>query len=153
MSAQNGWKPAAFSADAIEVLKQYAWPGNIRELRNVVERLLLLAGDEVNAEDVRMALPACARSRPERTSADGGTGPLAQRVLAFEREAVIDGTRTSRPAYHSDCQGSWPGAKPSLQEMCAAGDRSAEFAGTRLISSRMRLTNSFPFNSLRSVSI
>ena len=44
VSAQNGWKPAGFSPAAIEALKQYAWPGNIRELRNVVERLLLLAG-------------------------------------------------------------------------------------------------------------
>ena len=89
VSAQNGWKPVPFSAAAIEALKEYAWPGNIRELRNVVERLLLLAGDEVKSEDVRMALPA-ARSGPVHTSAEGGsTGPLAQRVLIFEREAVL----------------------------------------------------------------
>jgi two-component system, NtrC family, nitrogen regulation response regulator NtrX len=89
VSAQNGWKPVPFSAAAIEALKEYAWPGNIRELRNVVERLLLLAGDEVNAEDVRMALPAT-RGGPVRTSAEGeSAGPLAQRVLTFEREAVL----------------------------------------------------------------
>jgi len=44
VSAQNGWKPVPFTDSAIDALKQYAWPGNIRELRNVVERLLLLAG-------------------------------------------------------------------------------------------------------------
>jgi two-component system, NtrC family, nitrogen regulation response regulator NtrX len=44
VSAQNGWKPVPFAEDAIDALKRYAWPGNIRELRNVVERLLLLAG-------------------------------------------------------------------------------------------------------------
>ena len=46
VSAQNGWKPIGFAPAAIEALKQYAWPGNIRELRNVVERLLLLRSEE-----------------------------------------------------------------------------------------------------------
>ncbi len=38
-------------------LQHYAWPGNIRELRNVVERLLLLAGERVDAGMVADALP------------------------------------------------------------------------------------------------
>jgi DNA-binding NtrC family response regulator len=87
ISAQNGWKPVPFSGTAIEALKNYTWPGNIRELRNVVERLLLLAGAEVDGEDVRMALPAADGGAP--TSVGAATGPLAQRVLAFEREAVL----------------------------------------------------------------
>jgi DNA-binding NtrC family response regulator len=91
VSAQNGWKPVPFSPAAIEALKEYAWPGNIRELRNVVERLLLLAGDEVNADDVRMALPAIKAADISRRIVDGeSVGPLAERVLAFEREAVLD---------------------------------------------------------------
>ena len=93
VSAQNGWKPVAFNVSAIESLKNYAWPGNIRELRNVVERLLLLAGDEVGAEDMLLALPglnlaANTNARPS-ISGDGGTGPLAQRVQAFERAQVL----------------------------------------------------------------
>jgi two-component system nitrogen regulation response regulator NtrX len=93
VSAQNGWKPAAFTAAALEALQGYAWPGNIRELRNVVERLLLLAGGEVGAEDVRLALPvshANARAAAAVSSAEGDeNGPLAQRVLAFERAQVL----------------------------------------------------------------
>ena len=58
VSAQNGWKPSLFAASAIDALKEYAWPGNIRELRNVVERLLLLAEGEVDAGAVLLALPA-----------------------------------------------------------------------------------------------
>jgi len=88
VSAQNGWKSAAFAPAAIDALKEYAWPGNIRELRNVVERLLLLAGGEVTADDVGAALPASSlKSTPKIESPEGG--PLAQRVLAFERAQVL----------------------------------------------------------------
>jgi DNA-binding NtrC family response regulator len=89
VSAQNGWKPVPFSGEAIEALKEYSWPGNIRELRNVVERLLLLAGTEVDAEAVRMALPAVKDDTEQKAAEAEATGPLAQRVLAFEREAVL----------------------------------------------------------------
>ena len=90
VSAQNGWKPVPFSENAIDALKEYSWPGNIRELRNVVERLLLLAGAQVEAEDVRMALPANrAAARSHAGEGGGTTGPLAQRVLAFERDVVL----------------------------------------------------------------
>jgi len=90
VSAQNGWKPVAFSADALAVLQEYAWPGNIRELRNVVERLLLLAGNEVGVEDVRLALPTSQKSGATVLGAGGdASGPLAQRVLAFERAQVL----------------------------------------------------------------
>jgi two-component system, NtrC family, nitrogen regulation response regulator NtrX len=88
VSAQNGWKPVAFSAEALQALQEYAWPGNIRELRNVVERLLLLAGDGVSAEDVRMALPASHKSTAAAAQ-ESASGPLAQRVLAFERAQVL----------------------------------------------------------------
>ncbi len=40
-------------ADAIKLLQQYNWTGNIRELRNVVERLVILSGKSITAEDVK----------------------------------------------------------------------------------------------------
>jgi len=91
VSAQNGWKPVPFSAGAIEALKRYGWPGNIRELRNVVERLLLLADGEVSAADVDLALPAVhsAQESGEENGHPEIAGPLAQRVLAFERDTVL----------------------------------------------------------------
>ncbi len=39
-------------ADALKLLQQYNWTGNIRELRNVVERLVILSGKKITAEDV-----------------------------------------------------------------------------------------------------
>ncbi|TMI72093.1 MAG: sigma-54-dependent Fis family transcriptional regulator [Bacteroidetes bacterium] len=39
--------------DAINLLKEYNWTGNIRELRNVVERLVILSAKEITADDVR----------------------------------------------------------------------------------------------------
>jgi two-component system nitrogen regulation response regulator NtrX len=89
VSAQNGWKPVPFTPAAIDALKEYAWPGNIRELRNVVERLLLLADAEVDSEQVRMALPAAKKPTSQMAGDIDSTGPLAQRVLAFERDAVL----------------------------------------------------------------
>ncbi len=40
-------------ADALEILKQHDWTGNIRELRNVVERLIILSGKNITAEDIK----------------------------------------------------------------------------------------------------
>lgn len=43
----------AIDKEALDALKQHNWTGNIRELRNVVERLIILSGKTVNAEDVQ----------------------------------------------------------------------------------------------------
>ena len=87
VSAINGWRRMPFAADAIAALQQHAWPGNIRELRNAVERLMLLATtNEVTAETVALALPPSSGS-PE--AAFAGAGPLAERVRAFERQTIL----------------------------------------------------------------
>lgn len=52
--AEQGWKTKSITDDAILALQQHHWPGNIRELRNVVERLIILSGDTITAEDVNL---------------------------------------------------------------------------------------------------
>ena len=52
--AEQGWKTKSITEDAIQALQQHHWPGNIRELRNVVERLIILSGDTITAEDVNL---------------------------------------------------------------------------------------------------
>src|SRR5262249_9711376 len=96
VAEQNGWKRRGFEPAAHEELARYAWPGNVRELRNVVERLLLLTDDVVDAESVRQVLSSKLGKAPVHT----GSGPLAGRVDAFEREGVLaslaaDGSRDS----------------------------------------------------------
>lgn len=55
-----------FSAEVIERFKQMPWRGNIRELRNVVERLILMStGNEVTVKDVNANLPSEIGSGPE----------------------------------------------------------------------------------------
>ncbi len=51
--ADYGTAQKAIDADAIRLLQQYDWTGNIRELRNVVERLVILSGKNITAEDVK----------------------------------------------------------------------------------------------------
>ena len=49
---EQGISVKKFSDKSIELLKRFDWTGNIRELRNVVERLIILGSDEINANDV-----------------------------------------------------------------------------------------------------
>jgi DNA-binding NtrC family response regulator len=88
ITRQNDWKPHAITAGAYSELQRYNWPGNVRELRNVVERLLLLAENEVDTATVRMALgmeggAATAPATPL------GSGTLSERVDAYERDVIL----------------------------------------------------------------
>ncbi|MEX2235473.1 MAG: sigma-54 dependent transcriptional regulator [Cyclobacteriaceae bacterium] len=49
---EHGAKKKEISAKALESLKNHNWTGNIRELRNVIERLVIMSGDEISAQDV-----------------------------------------------------------------------------------------------------
>jgi two-component system nitrogen regulation response regulator NtrX len=65
----NNRRPARFGPDALQELRQARWRGNIRELRNVVERLLIMTDREtIEASDVRRVV------RPD----DGGAQPVAR---------------------------------------------------------------------------
>lgn len=54
IAEEQGTVTKVFSEKAIEILQNYDWTGNIRELRNVVERLIILGGKEVTVEDVKL---------------------------------------------------------------------------------------------------
>ena len=46
--------PKTFDESAIQALQEREWTGNIRELRNVVERLIILSGNVITASDVKL---------------------------------------------------------------------------------------------------
>ena len=54
IASEQGIGQKSFSKKAIDLLKSYDWTGNVRELRNVVERLIILGGKEVSEEDVKL---------------------------------------------------------------------------------------------------
>ncbi|MEP0132246.1 MAG: sigma-54 dependent transcriptional regulator [Eudoraea sp.] len=54
IASEQGVVTKKFTKKALELLKSYDWTGNIRELRNVVERLIILGGAEITEEDVNL---------------------------------------------------------------------------------------------------
>ena len=51
--SETGMTPREIDQDAMDLLTEKVWTGNIRELRNVVERLLILSGNRITASDVK----------------------------------------------------------------------------------------------------
>ena len=54
IAEEQGNAPKQFSQVAVQLLQEYDWTGNIRELRNVVERLIILGGQEISENDVKL---------------------------------------------------------------------------------------------------
>ncbi len=80
--ARNNFRPKQFQPEAIEALEQYAWPGNIRELRNVVERMAILApGDTIEA--------AAAPAEIRMNKGAGLRGNLRETRESAEREHIL----------------------------------------------------------------
>ena len=52
ISKEQGIEAKEFKKDSIKLLEDYDWSGNIRELRNVIERLIILAGNPISKDDV-----------------------------------------------------------------------------------------------------
>ena len=97
-------RPAAIEMDAFQCLLSYSWPGNIRELRNVIRTALAICDggvvrltdlpSEVREHAVR-SQPACAASRAGDTPSAGAAsiGPPQDPFQAAEREVLVRAIR------------------------------------------------------------
>jgi two-component system response regulator PilR (NtrC family) len=78
--------PPALSPDALRELMRYDFPGNVRELENILERALALAtGEEIRPEDLQLSTVSASDE-----VVDVGGLPLQERLDAIERKAIMD---------------------------------------------------------------
>jgi len=88
LARQNGVPVARLEPEALEELADYDFPGNVRELENILERALALSASErVSAADLRL-VPA-----PEEAAepaSEGGAEALPEYLDNLERKAILD---------------------------------------------------------------
>ena len=80
-------QPPTFTTGALGRMASHRWPGNIRELANLVERLAILGRDPVDEEDVRTMLPI-RRDMPPAVQDGGHPPPLADALDDYERGLI-----------------------------------------------------------------
>jgi two-component system nitrogen regulation response regulator NtrX len=101
-SRENNRRPARFTPAAVDVLRQARWRGNIRELRNVIERLLIMSDrDVIDADDARSVVrtdggrPAAAAAGAAGAALPAGSRPATLREFKewSERAFLVDKLR------------------------------------------------------------
>ena len=88
LGIETGGKPRRFAAPAVELLGRYAFPGNVRELRNLIERLIIMSpGVVIGREQVRAVLPGIEAGTGADTQRSG-VRRLSEAVQEFERKQI-----------------------------------------------------------------
>ena len=89
-------EPPRLDPEALQALENYPFPGNVRELENVLERALTLcAGGVVTADNVRLRAAAQMDS-DEGSPAVAGSGALGDQLQGIERDAIVKALEKTR---------------------------------------------------------
>ena len=81
-----------FSKDAVDLLSRYPWPGNVREMENIIEQAFIWSkgSDLINPEHLPNILKNDTRSSSLRDDTLSGRLSLEKAVMEFEREIILD---------------------------------------------------------------
>ena len=84
--------PQEFSKDAVELLSRYPWPGNVREMENIIEQAFIWSkgSDIITPEHLPIILKEDSRSSSLRDDTLAGRLSLEKAVMEFEREIILD---------------------------------------------------------------
>jgi len=97
LGAEHGRPPRAFTKEAIDRLTKYSWPGNIRELRNLIERILIMTdGETVGTAEVESALPPESDDEPPSEIKAARDKAERDTILATLKQCQWNVTEASR---------------------------------------------------------
>jgi two-component system nitrogen regulation response regulator NtrX len=96
-SAENNFRPKTFAPAALEALKRHPWRGNARELKNTIERLLIMVeGDEIKPEHLADVLRRPGAASGETSVTGEAPGSLQDFKATAERAFLVQKLRESR---------------------------------------------------------
>ena len=96
-SAGLGLTPPKLSAAARDALKQYAFPGNVRELENILERAMTLCeSDQIDVDDLNLPAAAPVPLAPPRETPSDDAGELQGYLDDVERERILQALEQTR---------------------------------------------------------
>jgi DNA-binding NtrC family response regulator len=105
-ASRRGLTQSAIGPEALDVLQNHSWPGNIRELANMIERATILAGDgPIMAEHLPTQIPVRGKAQPTAAGANGGPhfqipegNPTLRDIEMRYIQAVLEKHSGNKPA-------------------------------------------------------
>jgi len=91
-AVKNGKRVKKFSDDALNLFKEYNWKGNVRELKNLVERTIIMVDkDVISSEDIRIMIPTATGTEITQNTGSVRDGDDFKEIMDnFQKEVLIE---------------------------------------------------------------